>query len=80
MIKTRRGDNMKLWELRQIEDRDPSLYAHTTIVRAKTEKKARDIAQENEDTQRDGELCWDATNATCEKLDEDGEQGIILCA
>jgi len=71
----------KFWRITQKEDKgfNPS-FVHTMIVRAKTEKKARDFAQKNENEERDGLLKWDKGNATCDIVYRDNYEAIVLVA
>ena len=71
----------KFYRLIQKENRGFNLsYIHTIIVRAKTEEKARNLAQRNEDEERDGLLRWDVENASCDIVYRDSDERVILVA
>jgi len=75
------SSSMNFYELSQIKHRDTELFAHHMIVRAPDENVVRQLAQENEDNYRDGELNWTSSdNASCNLLTTDGPAEVCLVA
>jgi hypothetical protein len=64
---------MKLWLIKAVEDTGYCMNQNV-VVRAETEKKARNIAAED-----DRSYNWRLPSfATCEELLSDGQPGIII--
>lgn len=74
---------MRLWKIsRPGKIGDKAIYwdqSFSFVIRAETEKEAREIANANGGDERDldGEFCLDPQNASCEELTPDGTHGVI---
>jgi len=66
---------MKLWILKAKQEFTGYIKNQNVVVRAETEKKARDIATAHENSWT---LEWDTSYATCEELLPDGEEGVVI--
>lgn len=66
---------MKLWLLEAKEEFTGYIKNQNIVVRAETEKEARDMATRDEC--RDS-IVWNKDYATCKELLPDGEEGVVI--
>jgi hypothetical protein len=75
---------MKLWLLRPIEGLENNPWepwydkAFGFVVRAETEERAREIANESGGDEKPKNAWLDSTLSTCNELLPDGEEGLII--